>query len=128
MYMRPSFLRMGFESTLVLNCDIDDFLRATRGFVNSLLPEDIGFFYFAGHGTEASVLQRGRHTSSNCRSTEMTCLVLRSMRTTSLQTWRPGKRVSMRSCSTVAETTRCPREIARRWAVASPLWTQRAHS
>ena len=40
--------RMGFESILVLNCDLDDLLLATREFVNSLLPGDIGFFYFAG--------------------------------------------------------------------------------
>ena len=57
--------RMGFESNLVLNCDLDDFLLATREFVNSLLPGEIGFFYFAGHGTEASILQAGRYNASN---------------------------------------------------------------
>ena len=57
--------RMGFASMLVTDCDIKTFDRAKGVFVNSLQPGDIAFFYFAGHGTEASILQAGRYNASN---------------------------------------------------------------
>ena len=57
--------RMGFASMLVTDCDIKTFDRAKGVFVNSLQPGDIAFFYFAGHGAEASTLSAGKHSSSN---------------------------------------------------------------
>ena len=57
--------RMGFASTLVTDCDIKTFDRAKGVFVNSLQPGDIAFFYFAGHGAEASTLSAGKYSSSN---------------------------------------------------------------
>ena len=56
---------MGYASTLVTDCDIDTLLHAKRTFVDSLQQNDIAFFYFAGHGTEASVRQAGKHCTSN---------------------------------------------------------------
>ena len=63
--MHNALQRMGFDCQLVTNCDIDGFHRATRTFLSSLEPGDLAVFYFAGHGTEASVLQAGKHRSSN---------------------------------------------------------------
>ena len=57
--------RMGYASTLVTDCDIDTLLKARRTFVDTLQKNDIAFFYFAGHGTEASVLQAGKPRTSN---------------------------------------------------------------
>jgi hypothetical protein len=57
--------RMGYASTLVTDCDIDTLLNARRTFVDTLQKNDIAFFYFAGHGTEASVLQAGKPRTSN---------------------------------------------------------------
>ena len=57
--------RMGYASTLVTDCDIATLLHAKRTFVDSLQQNDIAFFYFAGHGTEASVRQAGKHCTSN---------------------------------------------------------------
>ena len=57
--------RMGYASTLVTDCDIDTLLHAKCTFVDSLQQNDIAFFYFAGHGTEASVRQAGKHCTSN---------------------------------------------------------------
>ena len=48
---------MGFASTLVTDCTIDEFNAAKIAFVESLGPGDSAIFYFAGHGVEASVHQ-----------------------------------------------------------------------
>jgi uncharacterized caspase-like protein len=48
---------MGFASTLVTDCTIDEFNAARIAFVESLGPGDSAIFYFAGHGVEASVHQ-----------------------------------------------------------------------
>ena len=57
--------RMGFTSTLILNCDIGKLLKGTRSFVRSVNSDDIAFFYFAGHGVEAAIMQAGKPMSSN---------------------------------------------------------------
>ena len=57
--------RMGFTSKLEVDCDINALLQATRSFVSSVKPGDIALFYFAGHGAEATVLQAGKHCTSN---------------------------------------------------------------
>ena len=57
--------RMGFTSTLILDCDIGTLLEGARSFVNSVMPDDIAFFYFAGHGVEAAIMQAGKPTTSN---------------------------------------------------------------
>ena len=63
--MHNALQRMGFDSQLATNCDIDGFHKATRTYLNSLEHGDLAVFYFAGHGTEASVRQAGKHHSSN---------------------------------------------------------------
>lgn len=56
---------MGFETILVLNCTAEELRTAKRTFCESLQPGDTAFFYFAGHGVEASVNQAGKYVSSN---------------------------------------------------------------
>ena len=48
--MHEALKRMGFTSTLILDCDIGKLLEGTRLFVSSVMSGDIAFFYFAGHG------------------------------------------------------------------------------
>ena len=57
--------RMGFTSELILDCDIDTLITATRLFVSSVMSDDIVLFYFAGHGMEAAVRQAGKQATSN---------------------------------------------------------------
>ena len=57
--------RMGFTSTLILDCDIGTLLKGKRSFVSSVNSGDIAFFYFAGHGVEAAIMQAGKPTTSN---------------------------------------------------------------
>jgi hypothetical protein len=57
--------RMGFTSTLILDCDIGTLLKGERSFVSSVNSGDIAFFYFAGHGVEAAIMQSGKPTTSN---------------------------------------------------------------
>ena len=48
-------LCMGFFVVLITDANINDFDRAANNFCDSLGPGDVAFFYFAGHGVEASV-------------------------------------------------------------------------
>ena len=57
--------RMGFKSTLLRDYDIGTLKRGARSFVSSVDSGDIAFFYFAGHGVEAPVMQGGKWTKDN---------------------------------------------------------------
>ena len=56
---------MGFDTTLVTDCNIDEFTRAKRAFTRNVQAGDAAVFFFAGHGVEASVRRGGKYDQSN---------------------------------------------------------------
>ena len=57
--------RMDFEVVLLEEPDIDTFRQKVRTFIQSLQPQDVSLFYFAGHGVEAEVCCGGHMVPSN---------------------------------------------------------------
>ena len=56
---------MGFDTTLVTDCNIDEFTRAKRAFTRNVQAGDAAVFFFAGHGVEAPVRRLGKWDQSN---------------------------------------------------------------
>lgn len=72
--VQAALQRMGFITTLVLDCGMSAFTDAVRGFLSSICERETALFYFAGHGVEAVVRQGTILESSNWLvSTEMPC-------------------------------------------------------
>ena len=63
--VHAALTRMGFSSQLVIDSHAEALRQATRAFTESLQPGDTAFFFFAGHGAEASTLHAGKHRTSN---------------------------------------------------------------